>query len=813
MDLHSDALDMDAAPNLVDGPDWLADIDLSLALAASKLRIARVGEAALDSGSLVLKATKTGATFSLDRLSLSDLGGASIEAQGEAAPTGRWAKVRVDAARLRDFAVLVERVAPNRYSRMFVERAEALSPAKATLEARREGANLAGGFPLDFVKAEGEAGKSRFSIKLSNAPAPVDAIVADIAVEAADGAILLRQLGASVPAAPAGKARLAIKATGRWETGFDAQSTVSLSGVDANWRGRFIPNTASSTDPSLTGAVTLKTDNLFPALAAIGYANSSAGAIAAADLSADIVLRGEGASFPHISGTLSGAKITGNFAWRPTTPITDVAPLDPDALVAQSIAGEARPSAQISGELSLDRASSNAFFALPLGVATPSRPGHWSDAKFGPPLIKPPATDIALKIGALDLGQEAPARNFAARLRMDADRFDLDDLGADVAGGRASGRLSLRRQNSVAALTGKIGLEGIGVDRPALRGRLSAALEFAGTGRSADAILGGLVGQGEVRFSGVAIPRLDPNALNRVMAKTETPDAPIDETNIAHSLSLELDRQPLALPDGAATAILNSGVLRVGPIHLAEPNGTALATGDFDLRSLSLDIRTVFEEARSGKFWSGPPPSATVSLRGGPDGFQRNIDVTSLAAGLAAQTIARESDRIAALEADLRERAYFNRRLKAEQFLSQREAEIAAFKVEQERLKFEAERKRVEDALLKASEDREKAEAEQKRLEDARKAEEERQKAEAERKRREEARKAEQDRQRAEAERKRREDEARKLEDERRNASPPDADAAAPSDPASPVVHATVPRDVAPKNDAVGTDPAASGLY
>ena len=89
IDLHSDALDVDAAPNLADGADWLADTDLSLSLAASKLRIARVGEATLDSGSLVLKATKTGAAVSLDRLSLADLGGANIEAQGETLATGR----------------------------------------------------------------------------------------------------------------------------------------------------------------------------------------------------------------------------------------------------------------------------------------------------------------------------------------------------------------------------------------------------------------------------------------------------------------------------------------------------------------------------------------------------------------------------------------------------------------------------------------------------------------------------------------------------------------------------------------------------
>ena len=69
MDLRSDALDVDALPNLGASADFLGDIDLSLALDAAKLRVARVGEAAVDSGSLSLKVTKTGADLSLDRLS------------------------------------------------------------------------------------------------------------------------------------------------------------------------------------------------------------------------------------------------------------------------------------------------------------------------------------------------------------------------------------------------------------------------------------------------------------------------------------------------------------------------------------------------------------------------------------------------------------------------------------------------------------------------------------------------------------------------------------------------------------------------
>ena len=712
VDLRSDSLDIDAAPNLAASADWLDDFDLWLDLEATKLRIARVGEAAVESGSLVLQATKTGATFSLDRLSVNNLGGATIEARGETAPTGRWATVRLDAAHLGDFAALVARVAPGSYSRMLVDRADALSPAKATLHARRDGAPLEGPFPLDFLKAEGEAGQARFSLELSNAPAPVGAIAADLSLDAADGAVLLRLLGAKPPAAPIAGAHFAASAIGRWEAGFDARLQASLAGADLTWRGRFVPVPAAPDDRNAFGAAALKGANLLPLLSMFGFAAPNAGPVAPADLSAEFVLRGADASLQGLSGTIAGARITGNLVWRrPVAPIDATGP-DVVAALARSIAGDAPEAtpAQISGNVLLDRATLGTLLALPLGPSAPVKASaRWSDAPFAAALFKPPPTDVRLRIGALDIWDGLPAQNLSARLQMDSGKFDLDEIAVDVAGGRASGRMTLRRDGPVAALDGKIGLESIPIDRPALRGRLGVSLSIAGTGKSPSALVAGLVGEGQVSLSGASIPRMDPGALGRVMEKDQAPDAMIDETNVARALTLELDRRPLAIPDGAATATLNSGILRVGPIAIAEPSGRAMITGDFDLRSLNLQVRAMFEEARAGKFWSGPLPSATISIRSAMDTAPRQIDVAGLVAGLATQAIARESDRIEGLEADMRERAYFNRVLKADRFLSGRAAEIAAYQAEQDRLKIEADRRRVEDSLLKAYEEKMKA--------------------------------------------------------------------------------------------------------
>ena len=86
------------------------------------------------------------------------------------------------------------------------------------------------------------------------------------------------------------------------------------------------------------------------------------------------------------------------------------------------------------------------------------------------------------------------------------------------------------------------------------------------------------------------------------------------------------------------------------------------------------------------------------------DAPKRQLDVSSLSAGLAAQAIARETDRIAMMEADIRERAFFNRRLKGERFMDHRQQEIEDFEVEQARLKGLTEHLRAEEEAEKAAE-------------------------------------------------------------------------------------------------------------
>jgi hypothetical protein len=274
-----------------------------------------------------------------------------------------------------------------------------------------------------------------------------------------------------------------------------------------------------------------------------------------------------------------------------------------------------------------------------------------------------------------------------------------------IAGGAASGHATLRRDGDTATLTGSLSVDSVAVERPGFSGRLGGTLDFASTGRSSVALIDGLAGSGIVTFTGAALARTDPAALDRVVAKAQAPDAPLDETNIAFAFGNELSRAPLPIPDGSAPIALSAGVMKVGPIRIPGRRGDGSLSADFELRKLAAEARlTLTSSASDLKFWSGPPPSATVVVDNVLDAPKRQLDVSSLSAGLAAQAIARETDRIAMMEADIRERAFFNRRLKGERFMDRRQQEIEDFEVEQARLKGLTEHLRAEEEAEKAAE-------------------------------------------------------------------------------------------------------------
>ena len=128
-----------------------------------------------------------------------------------------------------------------------------------------------------------------------------------------------------------------------------------------------------------------------------------------------------------------------------------------------------------------------------------------------------------------------------------------------------------------------------------------------------------------------------------------------------------------------------------------------MIAGLYDARAHVGESVVELQSPTPPKGWSGPPPRVRVAWSGPADKAARTIDASALSSALASRALAREGARIAALEADIRERAAFNRRLKAQEWLRQRAAEIDAFHREQARIAEEAARR--EDESRKAEAD------------------------------------------------------------------------------------------------------------
>ena len=642
-DLKADRFDTAHLPSLNHLATNASTLDLTVALKADAARLSGSDLAPIDVEHLALHLIKTGGAIALDQFSVAGLGGATVNATAALdADRHLRAEGHVEAKDVAPLAAVLRQIVPGAAIDVIAANAAKLSPL--SLAFKSEGTlDEDGGISPSLAEGQGTVGAVRASVSITpeadgSSGTPLQNAI--VVLDAADIGTVLRQWGLAAAPLQSGAGHAEVIARGTLQDGFDADASLSLADGRASFNGR-------ATSSRGSGHLTVDSTAVAGLLRTAGLtipANLAAGRWAA---QGDIAWQDGGLTLNKLTSRLNGSTLNGSLQLSTAPGTTDAA-----------------PTRHLTGALTVDAASIASISGLAFPIGAPAAgSGRWSTQKFGAMPVLPRA-EIGLKIGVLDLLPGLTLREAGLTLRFAPASVTLADLSGRLLGGTAGGTVTLRRDGPAASLAGRIELSKLSFALPSLAGQLSATLDVAGTGPSPDSLMAGLAGDGSVSIAGARMPRLDPGSLDRVAKAFDVDGVTVDDDAVRDALNAALDRGALALGDLTAPATVAAGTLRVVGFQTKTPGFTASSDGTFDVRNFEITEKTTVSTTQQPKDWKGDLPQVTVSWAGPIGTPIRSVDAAAFVNGLASRAIARDQERIEIIQQDIRERAFFARRLK-----------------------------------------------------------------------------------------------------------------------------------------------------
>lgn len=648
--LQSPRFDIDDIPAFAFGgerreekPDLDFDVDIDAK------RLVLEGK---ETGRLVVKARRDGDITSIERLAITELDGANLIASGTLGGGSRRVTLKLDAERVDGLAAIAEQVFPGSFTRSLRKRAALMSPALIV-------ASLANDDADDSFVVSAEGRLARTDLQIGGKLAGKGDIDLDLSLSLrnADGAALARQIGAGtreVASPLPGAIRLTTHGNPRGALDLDLD--VGLAGLASRVKGQirifqpFAP---------FEGTINAESADLGPLVAAL-------------DLDPAFAMTGT-------SGKLTG-RVLSNLD---QITITDFKATIGTMPAQGEIAFRISENGKIAGQVRVPTLELLPLASLALGPAHgPVAGARWSSAPLGKPVVPPLRGDLWIEAGTarLDAATQFDGAKFVFRFDENATSVEYAEFRAGQS--RLTGDVFLKRSAATAALSSRLNWVGADMARlwpEGMKGNAEGEIQLTGTGDSVAKLAQSLSGSGNVRVRNLVVPALDPGALPRVLAgvAATATAGPVDAGTLSRRLDAELQRGPLNAPDVRASLVVMDGVARVTSVNIDRPEVRNEASGTFDIGRFALDIRMTSTASSAPDNWRGAPPRFTVQWLGLVASLRRNVSVDSLINGFMATSLQRDSDLLEIQQQDARERAGFNRRLRASQQERQRADEAA----------------------------------------------------------------------------------------------------------------------------------------
>lgn len=619
-----------------------AELDLDSVLdfaqaALGSAKLERPGEVslALDIGRATLagvEARRANAKLNFDsdgltveRLSLGEFGGASLNASGRistaaAAPRGSLG-VDLDARDLSGLSALLAKFAPPAFepARRIIDRMGA-AKLRATLDV--EDASEKGRSAVRFA-LNGQSGGLRIALKSDATGDHANAFAAnarlDMALDADDSAQMFRLIGLDRAAnAAKGPGRFTLHVQGPLDGTIKLDSKATAESLDARLQGTL----RLSQEASATGQFDLAVTH-----ADLGWMRPASTERLSAVLTSRVAMNGRQFKIENAMASVAGTQMRGRFDLDLT----------------------ATP--RVTGELNADAIDGGAVLAGIAGMPPARNDASWPAEPFAGGWPGGVAGRIALSAGQASIASYE-VKKLRAALRLEPSEFSAEAIEGEIADGKLSGDVSLRKATEGLNLKARVTLRNadaravLPLEGAPIGGRLGLQFDVEGAGLSPKALVGSLTGNGTLSLERASVSGLDPRVFPTVMRAADR-GLPLEPGKIRDAVAPWLDTGPLEIAHADGVIAIAGGQVRL-PTMIARAKGADLsASGNLDLVNSILDARI----ALSGP--ALPPagrPEIVVSLRGPLAAPKRNIDVASLAGWLALRAVDQQSKKLEAIE-------------------------------------------------------------------------------------------------------------------------------------------------------------------
>jgi uncharacterized protein involved in outer membrane biogenesis len=615
-ELNAADLDVDAAFGTINallaGSDIERPHDISLGL-----DIARATVAGMDARNASARLKIDGDGLQIDRLSVADLGGATLSASGRidtgsGVPHGALA-LDIEARQMSTIAALAIKFAPGAASSI-TPVLDRIASAKlhATLDVANEkdatstSARLTLSGDLDTMKLDAKATVAGNWLNPSAANIRIDATL-----NAPDGAALLKLTGLDplLAAGPGpGQIKLLIAGPPDRDLTLGVRLTTGNLQVESNVIGRI----SLADGLSARGTVQLsKAEDL-----RVSPGDTGPIPPPALSFNSAVAVVGRKISFDDIGAHICGLGFEGKLTAEVASPLHIAGALDGYNVDVLALTG----------------------CALGLPVANNvAQAWHWPAKPFGP------FADVTGRV-------TIKGQQMQAAVRFGSDEIAIEDLNGDLAGGRFTGQMSFR--NTVQGVAARAQFTLAGVDAAKLypvahvAAMLDAQGEIEGSGLTPVALIGSLHGAAKFKLSDAQIVGLDPRVFGAVTSAVDK-GLPVDTARIADVADKALDGGDLRVKQADGKFSISAGQVQLNN-SVARGEGADVSLGGIlDLTDGSIDGRLTLSGLRLD---NGTRPSIFMSFKGPVSAPVRVIDVSALTGWLMLHSIEHQAKRLQAIQ-------------------------------------------------------------------------------------------------------------------------------------------------------------------